>query len=364
MFLHLKHLFLSLILYTAVLGNQTPAFDGLISSKFHASTNNGTALAPLDGRSLLKSWLSPRVLTCEDPGYGLCPSNLGCCPRDENCCGSSFCVKHGESCCQGFTCEVGWNCCTYPYCYPDGGNCCSDGSYCTAGNICVNVRGSIKCCTDLTCSGHTSGSVTISTPSVTTAPTVITSSITKVPEPSITLKPIPVYEYYYYTVTWYYWSYYYYYYTIHVDLGTSTRSTQITTTTTISVYETNSAAASSIFQQLSTTLSFSTPTAATLPTQTPPSSPTQTEQTTDPHTEVSIDTQFLQGTGSAFNSVFSTPSTTTSSVTSESSSLSTATSTPAEVTVSGASGMRMNEKLWSITAFMVFGACVVVLCLL
>lgn len=129
--------------------------------------------------------------------------NLGCCPRDENCCGSSFCVKPGESCCQGFTCEAGWNCCTYPYCYPDGGNCCSDGSYCTAGNICVNVRGSIKCCTDLTCSGHASGSVTISTPSATTASTVIPSSITKVPESSITLTPILVYEYYYYTITWF-----------------------------------------------------------------------------------------------------------------------------------------------------------------
>ncbi|THV44531.1 hypothetical protein BGAL_0623g00040 [Botrytis galanthina] len=364
MFSHLKHFLLSLIFYPTILGNQTPAFDDLISPEFHSSTNNGTASVPLDRRSLLKSWLSPRVLTCEDPGYGLCPSNLGCCPRDENCCGSSFCVKPGESCCQGFTCEAGWNCCTYPYCYPDGGNCCSDGSYCTAGNICVNVRGSIKCCTDLTCSGHASGSVTISTPSATTASTVIPSSITKVPEPSITLTPIPVYEYYYYTITWYYWSYYYYYYTIHLDLSTSTRSTQITTTTTISVYETNSAAASSSFKQLSATLSFPTPAAATLPTQTPPSSPTQTDQTTNSHTEVSIDTEFLQGTGPAFSSVFGTTSTTTRSANSGSSSSSTATSTPADVKVSGTSGMRMNGRFWSITGFTVFGACVVALWLL
>ncbi|TGO47482.1 hypothetical protein BOTNAR_0523g00060 [Botryotinia narcissicola] len=364
MFSHLKHFFLSLIFYTAALGNQTPAFDDLVSSKFHFSTNNGTALAPLDGRSLLKSWLSPRVLTCKDPGYGLCPSNLGCCPRDENCCGSSFCVKPGESCCQGFTYEVGWNCCTYPYCYPDGGNCCSDGSYCTAGNICVNVRGSIKCCTDLTCSGHASGSVTISTPSATTASTVIPSSISIALEPSVTLTPIPVYEYYYYTITWYYCSYYYYYYTIHLDLSTSTSSTQIITTTTISVYETNSAAASSSFKQLSATLSFPTPAAATIPTQTPPSLPTQTERTTDPHTEVSIDTESLRGTGPASHSVSSTPSTTTRSVTSGSSSLSTATSTPVVVKVSGASGMRMNGHFWPVTDFMVFGASIVALWLL
>ncbi|KAK6607202.1 hypothetical protein ACHAPF_001077 [Botrytis cinerea] len=361
---YLKCLFLPLIFYTAVLGNQTPAFDDLISSKFHSSTKNSTALAPLDGRSLLKSWLSPRVLTCEDPGYGLCPSNLGCCPKDESCCESSFCVKPGEICCQGFTCEVGWNCCTYPYCYPDGGKCCSDGSYCTAGNICVNVGGSIKCCTDLTCSGHASGSLTISTPSATAAPTILPSSITNVPEPSITLSPTPFYEYYYYTITWYYWSYYYYYYTIHLDLSTSTSSTQITTTTTISVYETNSAAASSSFKQFSATLSLPTPTAATLPTQTPPSSTTQTEQTTDSHTEVSVDTEFVKGTGPAFYSIFGTSSTATSSVITGSSSSSTATSPPAEATVSGAAGMRMNGHFWSITGFTVSGACIIALWLL
>lgn len=80
---YLMCLFLPLIFYTAVLGNQTPAFDDLISSKFHSSTKNSTALAPLDGRSLLKSWLSPRVLTCEDPGYGLCPSKLASTPFEE-----------------------------------------------------------------------------------------------------------------------------------------------------------------------------------------------------------------------------------------------------------------------------------------
>lgn len=111
-------------------------------------------------------------------------------------------MKPGESCCSGYTCDVGWNCCTYPYCYPDGGKCCSDGSYCTKGNICVNVRGSIKCCTDLSCTGHVSGSVTLSTHSATTVPTAIPSSVTKNPEPSITLKPVPLYEYYYFTVTW------------------------------------------------------------------------------------------------------------------------------------------------------------------
>ncbi|KAF7941107.1 hypothetical protein BELL_0118g00090 [Botrytis elliptica] len=136
--------------------------------------------------------------------------------------------------------------------------------------------------------------VTISTPGATTAYTGIPSSITKFPEPSITLTPITVY----------YWSYYYYYYTTNADLSTSTRSTQMTTTTTISVYETNSAAASSSFKKLSVTLSFPTPAAATLPTQISPSSPVQTEQTTDPHTEVSMDTNFLRGTGPAFYSVF------------------------------------------------------------
>ncbi|CCD51800.1 hypothetical protein BofuT4_P021060.1 [Botrytis cinerea T4] len=287
---HLKCLFLPLIFYTAVLGNQTPAFDDLISSKFHSSTKNGTALAPLDGRSLLKSWLSPRVLTCEDPGYGLCPN--------------------------------------------------------------------------LTCSGHASGSLTISTPSATAAPTILPSSITNVPEPSITLSPTPFYEYYYYTITWYYWSYYYYYYTIHLDLSTSTSSTQITTTTTISVYETNSAAASSSFKQFSATLSLPTPTAATLPTQTPPSSTTQTEQTTDSHTEVSVDTEFVKGTGPAFYSIFGTSSTATSSVITGSSSSSMATSPPAEATVSGASGMRMNGHFWSITGFTVSGACIIALWLL
>lgn len=79
MFSLLKHFILPLIFHSAVLANETPAFDDLIASKFHSSTNNDTALAPLDGRSLLRSWLNPRVLTCEDPGYGLCPSKLSPC---------------------------------------------------------------------------------------------------------------------------------------------------------------------------------------------------------------------------------------------------------------------------------------------
>ncbi|KAF7927518.1 uncharacterized protein EAE98_005900 [Botrytis deweyae] len=224
-----------------------------------------------------------RVLTCEDPRYSLCLNNLGCCPRDENCCGSSASnlervvvkVSHAKL---------------------DG----------TASLIFIATRMEVNavwmeaialleiCVND----------VTISTPGATTAYTGIPSSITKVPEPSITLTPITVYEYYHYTITWYYWSYYYYYYTTNADLSTSTRSTQMTTTTTISVYETNSAAASSSFKKLSVTLSFPTPAAATLPTQISPSSPVQTEQTTDPHTEVSMDTNFLRGTGPAFYSVF------------------------------------------------------------
>ncbi|EMR85021.1 hypothetical protein BcDW1_6379 [Botrytis cinerea BcDW1] len=206
--------------------------------------------------------------------------------------------------------------------------------------------------------------LTISTPSATAALTILPSSITNVPEPSITLSPTPFYEYYYYTITWYYWSYYYYYYTIHLDLSTSTSSTQITTTTTISVYETNSAAASSSFKQFSATLSLPTPTAATLPTQTSPSSTTQTEQTTDSHTEVSVDTEFVRGTGPAFYSIFGTSSTATSSVITGSSSSSTATSPPAEATVSGAAGMRMNGHFWSITGFTVSGACIIALWLL
>ncbi|KAF7907332.1 uncharacterized protein EAF01_004919 [Botrytis porri] len=175
------------------------------------------------------------------------------------------------------------------------------------------------------------------------------------------LIPIPVYEYHYYTITWSYWSYYYYYYTIHLDLSASTHSTKITTTTTISINETNSAAASSSFKQFSATLSFPTPTTATLPIQTPPSSPTQTQQTTNPHTEVSIDKEFLRGTGSALSSVFGTPSTTTSSVTSGSSSSSTATTPPVEVKVSGASGINLDGHFWSITGSTVFGACIVAL---
>ncbi|KAF5879385.1 uncharacterized protein Bfra_006594 [Botrytis fragariae] len=312
----------------------TPAFDDLISSKFHSSTNNGTSLAPLDGRSLLKSWLSPRVLTCEDPGYGLCPKTKTAVEVASASSLERIVVKVSHAKLDEIAALI-----------------------LIATQMEVNaVRMEAIALLEISV-------VTISTPSATNAPTVIPSSITKVPETSITLTPIPVYEYYYYTITWYYWSYYYYYYTIHLDLSTSTRSTQITTTTTISVYETNSAAASSSFQQLSATLSFPTPAAATLPTQTPPSSPTQTEQTNDAHTEVSIDTEFLKGTGSAFYSVFGTPST-TSSVTTGSSSSSTATSTPAGVTVSGASGMKMNGHFWSITGFTVFGACIVALWLL
>ncbi|QSZ35628.1 hypothetical protein DSL72_008498 [Monilinia vaccinii-corymbosi] len=162
----------------------------------------------------------------------------------------------------------------------------------------------------------------------TTALTIRPSSVTKNPEPSITLKPIPVYEYYYFTVTWYYWSYYSYYYTINTDLRTSLLSTHITTTTKLSVYETNSAAASSSFKKLPATLSFPTPAAAMLPTQTLSSEPDEP---------------------SSSSSTSSTTS--TRSVASGSSSTSSATSSPISVTNSGAAGMHKEGYLWSLMGF-------------
>lgn len=63
-----------LILGTTILANQTPAFDELVGPEFHSSTQNTPEIAPPDSRSLLRSWLNARVLTCENPAYGLCPS--------------------------------------------------------------------------------------------------------------------------------------------------------------------------------------------------------------------------------------------------------------------------------------------------
>ncbi|KAB8300129.1 hypothetical protein EYC80_000359 [Monilinia laxa] len=203
--------------------------------------------------------------------------------------------------------------------------------------------------------------VTLSTQSVTTVPTAIPSSITQNPEPSITLRPIPVYEYYYFTVTWYYWSYYYYYYTINIDLRTSTRSTHITTTTKFSVYETNSAAASSSFKQLSATFSFPTPAAATLPIKTPPSTPTQTpsseSDSTSHSTSHSTDTNLRVGgtdEPTSLSSFFSTAS--TRSIASGSSSSLTATSSPISVTVSGAAGIQKEGYLWPLVGLTIFSA--------
>ncbi|PQE10009.1 carbohydrate-binding module family 18 protein [Rutstroemia sp. NJR-2017a BVV2] len=157
---------------------------------------NGTGLPAQDGRSLIKSWLSPRYLTCYS-GYGLCPDNIYCCPLTDRCCGGGGCVEPGGKCCAGYTCDPGWNCCASPYCYPDGANCCSDGGYCPSGSVCVRISGAIKCST----TGGGSGPTLSATSAVFTAPpaetTIAVTSRTSVA--TITLPP--VYEYYYFTIT-------------------------------------------------------------------------------------------------------------------------------------------------------------------
>ncbi|PQE29509.1 carbohydrate-binding module family 18 protein [Rutstroemia sp. NJR-2017a WRK4] len=188
----LKHLFLSLILSTLVLSEleldaRSANLDAISDPSFHTSTHNGTSLPAQDGRSLVRSWLSPRYLTCYS-GYGLCPDNTYCCPLSDRCCEGGGCVEPGGKCCAGYTCDPGWNCCASPYCYPDGANCCSDGGYCLSGSVCVKISGLIKCST----TGGYSGPTLSATSAVFTAPpaesTIAVTSRTSVA--SITLPPV------------------------------------------------------------------------------------------------------------------------------------------------------------------------------
>ncbi|OBT95294.1 hypothetical protein VE01_06608 [Pseudogymnoascus verrucosus] len=241
---------------------------------------------PLNGRELVSEWSNTGFLSkryCVDAGYvpcsdtGCCPSLGQCCPGSPYCkaqsngvcCGSTGvcpggfecnsicrCVETGGSCCaDGRYCQAGHSCC-YSGCVPDGGQCCSNGQMCDVGNICVvNLsNGRYGCCTDLSCTAYVESGSTIalthSTPVVTTEAPRVTQTVDS------------GYVYYYWTFTWSYYSYYYTY----IYQVTTLTTTYVTTTTIISAYESDSAAATSELNRISSkyfSTGFPTPTDAT-----------------------------------------------------------------------------------------------------
>ncbi|PHH49609.1 hypothetical protein CFIMG_006228RA [Ceratocystis fimbriata CBS 114723] len=97
--------------------------------------------------------------TCDSGKYA-CYDDTGCCHEDEVCCDDSeYCAPQGGECCNdgSGSCQTGYTCCGNA-CIPEGSSCCDMGTYCAAGNICVNPfddynSGFSLCCTDDTCLG-------------------------------------------------------------------------------------------------------------------------------------------------------------------------------------------------------------------
>lgn len=182
------------------------------------------------------------------------PALGGCCPSNNRCCPYGYCLEPGNTCCPNGPCQAGTTCCGANNCHPEGTQCCSNGRYCEVGNICVIFRGEAGCCTDLSCTavvrGGTTSYATTSTPA---PPPVVTEP------PRTTQVIVDRYTTYYWTVRWWYYSYYW---TVFQAQSTVTYTT-FYVTTIFTTTATDSQEASRAFEELSKTLTFSTPAEAT-----------------------------------------------------------------------------------------------------
>jgi uncharacterized membrane protein YgcG len=142
---------------------------------------------------------------------------------------------------------------------PTGAQCCRDGRYCEAGNMCVLYDGRGVCCTDLQCTAVVDGGSTSYVRTTTRAPDPPAPTITQPPPQTTEFTVVDSYTTYYWTVRWRYFSYYW---TVFQATSTVTYTT-ITYTTIYTTTATDIAQASSIFDDLSRTLTFSTPAEAT-----------------------------------------------------------------------------------------------------
>jgi hypothetical protein len=181
-----------------------------------------------------------------------------CCPSSNTCCSYGYCLEPGKICCPNGSCDEGNTCCGNG-CMPTGSQCCRDGRYCEAGNMCVLYDGRGVCCTDLSCTAVVDGGSTSYVRTTTQAPDPPAPTITQPPPQTTEFTIVDSYTTYYWTVRWRYFSYYW---TVFQARSTVTYTT-ITYTTIYTTTATDIAQASSIFDDLSRTLTFSTPAEAT-----------------------------------------------------------------------------------------------------
>lgn len=123
--------------------------------------------------------------------------------------------------------------------------------------MCVLYNGKPVCCTDLQCTAVVRGGSTSVARTTTRAPAPAAPTITQPPRTTEAIAAS--FTTYYWTVRWRYFSYYW---TIFQAQSTVTY-TRVTYTTIYTTTATDEAAASVIFQELSSTLTFSTPAEAT-----------------------------------------------------------------------------------------------------
>lgn len=159
----------------------------------------------------VKLRLPSRFYLTSTDNLGCCPTGgtcctAGCCKSSQSCCGINRCADPGDTCCTLGTCPSGWKCCTPGTCYPVGGQCCATGQYCTAGNICVLVRGLQKCCTDVRCTAHVSGGVTLTAAAGANDQTKTSVALTTKATTSVVTEEILIW--YYFTIIWFVVPYY------------------------------------------------------------------------------------------------------------------------------------------------------------
>ncbi|KAL2822911.1 hypothetical protein BJX63DRAFT_417330 [Aspergillus granulosus] len=186
-----------------------------------------------------------------------CPSNCQSCCQDlvcvnsleDVCCGGYFC-NAGETCANtyGRCCLEGTKAC-HDGCIPNDAECCESYGFCDPGEHCYIIGNTRPACSTTT---------------------------------EYTTSTYVDWEYFYYTITWTYWVTFYTYY---IPSSTEIRTSTTTITTEIvSVYATDSAEASSSFDEISATLTYTPPSTATdppTPTPTPPETGTSGLDTSD-----------------------------------------------------------------------------------
>ncbi|KAI9372256.1 hypothetical protein BJX61DRAFT_508048 [Aspergillus egyptiacus] len=184
--------------------------------------------------------------TCIQKAIHYCCSRSGRCPIGELCC-SGGCIPGGADCCsEGHYCPPGKKCC-HDGCIPEADQCCRSGGYCRSPNQCyVYLSGEQTCCPEAGCYSDSQ------------------------------------------IIYWYYYVYWYImvYYEVTIEVTTSTlslTSSRESTSTELTLTAENSASVSSMFEELSSSLSAAaqtTPNLADLPTMTTTSTSSTSTSTT------------------------------------------------------------------------------------